>query len=197
MRIFQDLDMNDNRITSLGAPKASADAATKRWVNQQLKDGMADVDEIETEIEQIRATLGQPQKDFEGLAKTVQAKEDKSKCFATNGGKVSGDLDMQNFRIRIFPEAKAADEPITKDWYSKDFIDAVLSFRQEITDLESKTKGQLSDLESKIKAQPAPEDKMQGDQPIDSRRRKIDAIREAIGAEDRMLESLSHGRRRP
>ena len=197
MRIFQDLDMNDNRITSLGAPKASADAATKRWVNQQLKDGMADVDAMETEIEQIRATLNQLQKDINELEKTVHTKADKSKCFATNGGKASSDLDMQSFGIRNLPEATAADEPITKGWYSKDFIDAVLSFRQELTDMESKTKAQLSDLESKIKAQPAPEDKMQGDQPIDSRRRKIDAIRDAIGAEDRMLESLSRGRRIP
>ena len=37
-RMFKYLDMNDNRITFLGPPKASADAATKRWVNQQLED---------------------------------------------------------------------------------------------------------------------------------------------------------------
>ena len=136
--MFQDLDMNDNRITSLGPPKASADAATKRWVNQQLKDGMADLSAMETEIEKIWEARNQLQKDIDELAKTVQTKADKSKCFATNGGKVSGDLDMQDFRIRNLPEAKAADEPITKGWYSKDFLDAVLSFRQELTDLESK-----------------------------------------------------------
>ena len=69
-RMFQDLDTNDNRITSLGPPKASTDAATKRWVNQQLKDCMTDVETMENEIEQIRATLNQRQKDIDGLTKT-------------------------------------------------------------------------------------------------------------------------------
>ena len=118
-RMFQDLDMNNNRITSLRAPKDSADAATKQWVNQQLKDGMADVNAMETEIEQIRATLNQLQKDINGLTKTMQTKADKLKCFATNGGTVSGDLDMQDFLIGNLPEV-------------------ILSFRREVTVLESK-----------------------------------------------------------
>ena len=137
-RMFQDLDMNDNRITFLGPPKASADAATKRWVNQQLEDGMADVGAMETEIEKIWAALSQLQKDIDGLTKTMQTKADKSKCFATNGGKVSGDLDMQDFRIRNLPEAKAADEPIINGWHSKHYTDAILSFRREVAALESK-----------------------------------------------------------
>ena len=48
---------------------------------------------------------------------------------------------MQDFRIRNLPEAKAADEPITKGWYSKDFLDAVLSFRREISELDGKIDG--------------------------------------------------------
>ena len=98
---------------------------------------MADVDAIETEIEQIRAALNQLQ-DIDEPTKTMQIKADKSKCFATNGGKVSGDLDMQDFRICNLPEAKAAEEPITNGWHARHYTYAIISFRREVSALESK-----------------------------------------------------------
>ena len=72
---------------------------------------MAEVDAMETEIKQIRATLGQLQKDIDGLIKTVQTKTDKSKCFATNVGKVSGELDIHDFRFAIFPKPRPQTSP--------------------------------------------------------------------------------------
>ncbi|CAG2242583.1 unnamed protein product [Mytilus edulis] len=46
-RMLQDIDMNDYCITCLGIPRDSSDAVTKRWVTQQLKDGIKDIDELE------------------------------------------------------------------------------------------------------------------------------------------------------
>lgn len=63
--------MNDNRITSLGHPKASADAATKRWVTQQLKDGIKDIEALESEYNQMRGNVTRMKKDYDETIKDL------------------------------------------------------------------------------------------------------------------------------
>ena len=70
-RMFQDLDMNDNRITSLGPPKASADAATKRWVNQQLKDGVKDIEALESENNQMKSDVARMKREYDKTFKDL------------------------------------------------------------------------------------------------------------------------------
>ena len=125
--MFQDLDMNDNRITSLGAPKASADAATKRWVNQQLKDGMKDLEELDSEMKQMQMAIKRMQREYEASIKdltkklmTVEdGKVDKSECVSTNGGLMTTDLDMQKYHVLNLPLPRADNEPITKALYDR------------------------------------------------------------------------------
>ena len=93
-RILQDLDMNDNRITSLEYPQDSSDAVAKRWVNQQLKDGMKVIDELDSVCKQIQMTIRQMQTEYDPSIKeltkkmmTVEdGKVDKSERVSTNGG---------------------------------------------------------------------------------------------------------------
>ena len=94
----------------------------KRWVNRQLTEGIVETSAMEAEAKQLRAALNKLQNDIDMLANTMQTKEDKMKCFGTNGGKISSDLNMQNFRICIPPEAKAADEFINNGTSSTTLI---------------------------------------------------------------------------
>ena len=80
-------------------------------MTQQLREGATDFDDVEAEVQQIRAALGQLRKDVDDLKKAIQTKAHKSKCIGTAGGKLNSDLDMQSFRIRNLVEA--ADVPIT------------------------------------------------------------------------------------
>ncbi|VDI33806.1 Hypothetical predicted protein [Mytilus galloprovincialis] len=126
-RMLQDLDMNDNRITSLGHPKDSSDAVTKRWVTQQLKDGMKDLDELESVCKQIQMTIKRLKRDFESSSKELtkklmaveNGKVDKSECVSTNGGKMKTDLDMQKFHVLNLPLPQTDNEPITKAVYDR------------------------------------------------------------------------------
>ncbi|VDH89811.1 Hypothetical predicted protein [Mytilus galloprovincialis] len=77
-RMLQDLDMNDNRITSLGLPRDSSDAVTKRWVNLQLKDGVKAIDELEVE-------LGATQKSIEAEKKRLDRIEKRDGKVLTHG----------------------------------------------------------------------------------------------------------------
>ena len=70
-RMLKDLDMNDNRITSLGCPKYSLDAVAKRWVNQQLKDGMKDIDEFDSVCKRIQMTIKQMQTEYDSSIKEL------------------------------------------------------------------------------------------------------------------------------
>ena len=117
-RMLQDLDMNDNRITSLGHPKESSDAVTKRWVTQQLKDGMKDLEDLESECNQLQMETKRTQKEIKDLTKKLMALEsskvDKSECVSTNGGLMNTDIDMQKYRIRNLPLPQEDGDAATK-----------------------------------------------------------------------------------
>ena len=117
-RMMQDFDMNDNRITSLGYPKESLDAVTKRWVTQQLKDGMKDLEDLESECNQLRMETKRTQKEIKDLAKKLMtlrsSKVDKSECVSTNGGLMNTDIDMQKYRIRNLPLPQEDGDAATK-----------------------------------------------------------------------------------
>ncbi|VDI16210.1 Hypothetical predicted protein [Mytilus galloprovincialis] len=109
-RMLQDLDMNDNRITSLGLPRDSSDAVTKRWVNLQLKDGVKAIDELEVE-------LGATQKSIEAEKKRLdRIEKEMVKCLPTAGGEMNGDIDMRGHAIRNLSKGTEAGEPVTKGW---------------------------------------------------------------------------------
>lgn len=69
--------MNDNRITSLGHPKESSDAVTIQWMTQQLKDGMKDIDDLESEFDQRKMEMKRLQEEYDasitGLTKKLTA----------------------------------------------------------------------------------------------------------------------------
>ena len=56
-QMLQDLDMNDNRITSLGYPKNNSDAVTKQWVTHQMKNGKKDINDLEAALKAISKEL--------------------------------------------------------------------------------------------------------------------------------------------
>ena len=126
-RMLQDLDMNDNRITSLGLPRDSSDAVTKRWVNQQMKDGMKDLEELDSEMKQLQMTIKRMQRKYEASIKDLtkklmiveDGKVDKSECVSTNGGLMTTDLDMQKYHVLNLPLPRADNEPITKALYDR------------------------------------------------------------------------------
>ncbi|VDI13123.1 Hypothetical predicted protein [Mytilus galloprovincialis] len=112
-RMLQDLDMNDYRITSLGIPRDSSDAVTKRWVTQQLKDGIEDIDELEE-------ALTTTSKEIQALKKQLNVIEkDVAKSLPRTGGKMVGGIDMQGHSITNFPLSTTGNEPVTKGWYAK------------------------------------------------------------------------------
>ena len=126
-RMLQDLDMNDNRITSLGLPRDSSDAVTKRWVNQQMKDGMKDLEELDSEMKQLQMTIKRMQREYEASIKDLtkkmmiveDGKVDKSECVSTNGGLMTTDLDMQKYHVLNLPLPRTDNEPITKALYDR------------------------------------------------------------------------------
>ena len=126
-RMLQDLDMNDNRITSLGLPRDSSDAVTKRWVNQQMKDGMKDLEELDSEMKQMQMAIKRMQREYEASIKDLtkklmiveDGKVDKSECVSTNGGLMTTDLDMQKYHVLNLPLPRADNEPITKALYDR------------------------------------------------------------------------------
>ena len=126
-RMLQDLDMNDNRITSLGLPRDSSDAVTKRWVNQQMKDGMKDLEELDSEMKQMQMAIKRMQREYEASIKDLtkklmiveDGKVDKSECVSTNGGLMTTDLDMQKYHVLNLPLPQTDNEPITKALYDR------------------------------------------------------------------------------
>ena len=126
-RMLQDLDMNDNRITSLGLPRDSSDAVTKRWVNQQMKDGMKDLEELDSEMKQLQMTIKRMQREYVASIKDLtkkmmiveDGKVDKSECVSTNGGLMTTDLDMQKYHVLNLPLPQTDNEPITKALYDR------------------------------------------------------------------------------
>ena len=126
-RMLQDLDMNDNRITSLGLPRDSSDAVTKRWVNQQMKDGMKDLEELDSEMKQMQMAIKRMQREYEASIKDLtkklmiveDGKVDKSECVSTNGGLMTTDLDMQKYHVLNLPLPRTDNEPITKALYDR------------------------------------------------------------------------------
>ena len=126
-RMLQDLDMNDNRITSLGLPRDSSDAVTKRWVNQQMKDGMKDLEELDSEMKQMQMAIKRMQREYEASIKDLtkklmiveDGKVDKSECVSTNGGLMTTDLNMQKYHVLNLPLPRADNEPITKALYDR------------------------------------------------------------------------------
>ncbi|VDI16372.1 Hypothetical predicted protein [Mytilus galloprovincialis] len=133
-RMLQDLDMNDNRITSLGLPRDSSDAVTKRWVNLQLKDGVKAIDELEVE-------LGATQKSIEAEKKRLdRIEKEMVKCLPTAGGEMNGDIDMRGHAIRNLSKGTEAGEPVTKGWYAKNWQELVANMQVEINAAESKYK---------------------------------------------------------
>ena len=125
--MLKDLDMNDNRITSLGLPRDSSDAVTKRWVNQQMKDGMKDLEELDSEMKQMQMAIKRMQREYEASIKDLtkklmiveDGKVDKSECVSTNGGLMTTDLDMQKYHVLNLPLPRADNEPITKALYDR------------------------------------------------------------------------------
>ncbi|VDI51896.1 Hypothetical predicted protein [Mytilus galloprovincialis] len=87
--MLQDLDMNDNRITSLGHHKNSSDAVTKRWLTQQMKDGIKDINDLEAALEAISKELEAAKKQLNVIEKDV------AKSLPITGGKMVGGIDMQ------------------------------------------------------------------------------------------------------
>ncbi|CAC5388190.1 unnamed protein product [Mytilus coruscus] len=127
--------MNDHRITSLGIPRDSSDAVTKRWVTQQLKDGIKDIDELE---EALTATS----KEIQALKKQVNVIEKVvAKSLPMTGGKMVGDIDMQGHSITNLPLSITANKPATKGWYAKNLQDLVKNFTDRVNDLEKEIKG--------------------------------------------------------
>lgn len=68
-QLQQDLSMNDNRITSRGHHTDSSNAVAKRWMTQQLKDGIKDINELETALEAISKELEAIKKHLNGIEK--------------------------------------------------------------------------------------------------------------------------------
>ena len=148
-RMLQDLDMNDNRITSLGLPRDSSDAVTKRWVNLQLKDGLKAMDELEAELDATQKVIEAEKKRQDRIEKEV------AKCLPVAGGKMMGEIDMQGHAIRNLPEGVGTHDPITKGWYAKNWQDLVLGMQSKIDAAESKYKtleDQMFDNQEKIDA---------------------------------------------
>ncbi|CAG2226860.1 unnamed protein product [Mytilus edulis] len=134
-RMLQDLDMNDYRITSLGIPRDSSDAVTKRWVTQQLKDGIEDIDELEE-------ALTTTSKEIQALRKQLNVIEkDVAKSLPMTGGKMVGGIDMQGHSITNLPLSTTANEPVTKGWYAKNWQDLVKNLTDRVNDLEKEIKG--------------------------------------------------------
>lgn len=48
--LLEDLNMNDNRITNLKPPSHGADAATTRWVIQQVKDSISKTEALQSSL---------------------------------------------------------------------------------------------------------------------------------------------------
>ncbi|CAC5388223.1 unnamed protein product [Mytilus coruscus] len=127
--------MNDHRITSLGIPRDSSDAVTKRWVTQQLKYGIKDIDKLE---EALTATS----KEIQALKKQVNVIEKVvAKSLPMTRGKMVGDIDMQGHSITNLPLSITANEPVTKGWYAKNWQDLVKNFTDKVNDLEKEIKG--------------------------------------------------------
>ena len=151
-RMLQDLYMNDNRIISLGLPRDSSDAVTKRWVNLQLKDGVKHVkamDELEAELDATQKVIEAEKKRQDRIEKEV------AKCLPVAGGKMMGEIDMQGHAIRNLPEGVGTHDPITKGWYAKNWQDLVLAMQSKIDAAESKYKtleDQMFDNQEKIDA---------------------------------------------
>ena len=148
-RMLQDLDMNDNRITSLGLPRDSSDAVTKRWVNLQLKDGLKAMDELEVELDATQKVIEAEKKRQDRIEKEV------AKCLPVAGGKMMGEIDMQGHAIRNLPEGVGTHDPITKGWYAKNWQDLVLAMQSKIDAAESKYKtleDQMFDNQEKLDA---------------------------------------------
>ena len=106
--------MNDHRITSLGLPRDGTDAVTKRWVNQQLKDGIKDIDELQDEIAGMKRTYDTTINGLEKKTRRLeQEKVDKADCLPSAGGAMRGDIDMQKHHIHNLPLPKEDGEPVT------------------------------------------------------------------------------------
>ncbi|VDI26357.1 Hypothetical predicted protein, partial [Mytilus galloprovincialis] len=89
--------MNDNRISSFGHPKDSSDTVTKRWVTQQMKDGIKDINDLDAALEAISKKLEAIKKSLNGLDKDV------AKCLPMAGCKMSGALNRQGHSIVNLP----------------------------------------------------------------------------------------------
>ena len=143
-KMLQNLDMGDHRITNLGRPEESRDAATRRWVNRQIKDSMGGSDAMQTKVNQMAMELKRVEREhaaaIKGLEKDMRGKVGKAECVSTNGGKMAVDLDMQNHAIRNLPEGVGADEPVTKGWYAKNWQDLKIDLQGKIDAVDQKIK---------------------------------------------------------
>ena len=108
-------------------PQGSSDAVTKRWVNQQMKDGMKDLEELDLEMKQMQMTIKRMQMEYDTSIKdltkklmTVEdGKVDKSDYVSTNGGLKTKDLYMQKYHLLNLPLPRTGNEPITKALYHR------------------------------------------------------------------------------
>lgn len=142
----QDLDMNDNRITGLGAPREGSDAATRHWVNLQLKEDQKDIAELAAKIDKVLKVLEDKEKRLNGIEKDV------AKCLPTIGGKMTGAIDMQGHAIRNLPEGTDSKDPVTNGWYAKNWQDLALTMQEKINAVESRYKTlekQMADKQEK------------------------------------------------
>ncbi|VDI46426.1 Hypothetical predicted protein [Mytilus galloprovincialis] len=113
-------------------------AVTKRWVTQQLKDGIEDIDELEV-------ALTTTSKEIQALKKQLNVIEkDVAKSLPMTGGKMVGGIDMQGHSITNLPLSTTANEPVTKGWYAKNWQDLVKNLTDRVNDLEKEIKGRRS-----------------------------------------------------
>ncbi|CAG2185264.1 unnamed protein product [Mytilus edulis] len=133
--MLQDLDMYDNRITSLGHPKDSSDAVAKRWVTQQMKDDIKDIIDLEAALESISKELEAMKKQLNVIEKDV------AKSLPMTGGKMGSGIDMQGHSITNLPLSTTTNEPVTKGWYAKNWKDLVKNLTDRVNDLEKEIKG--------------------------------------------------------
>ncbi len=154
--MLQDLEMNDHRITGLGDPKDDDDAATKQWVNQELKDAIKGIKALESECNQLNMKMKRMDREMHDAIKAAtKDKVDRTECVSTNGGKMSIDLDMQGYAVHNLPEGTHADEPVTKGWYAKNWQELVVNMQTKINALEEKIRGRSErDLEPPASTDP-------------------------------------------
>lgn len=77
--LLEDLKMNDYGITNSKHPSHGADAATKRWVMQEVKDSISKTEAIQSVCDQIKTDIKRIEKGYDATINELEGKVAESK----------------------------------------------------------------------------------------------------------------------